>query len=257
MWKKLFRANLRIAFGSLCGIVLIGGLGVFQAKADQWDKKTVMTISEPIQVRETVLEPGTYVFKLLNSASDRHVVQIFNADQTHIINTILAIPNYRLEPTGNSRFGFWETPPGYAKALRSWYYPGDNFGQEFPYPKHLTAIETASLTPAPSQIAPEVQPQPVPQASSEQPAPAPAPAPPPQETASAAAPPAAEPAPAEPAPAPTAEAAPAPAPEPQTPAPAQESLPKTAGTYSAVGLGGLCCLMLFGLIREKGLKRGS
>ncbi|HEY3739368.1 MAG TPA: hypothetical protein VGL53_05970 [Bryobacteraceae bacterium] len=248
---KLFRANLRIAFASLCGIVLVGGLGVFQAKADQWDKKTVLTIHEPIQVRETVLEPGTYVFKLLNSASDRHVVQIFNADQTHIINTILAIPNYRLEPTGNSRFGFYETPPGYAKALRSWYYPGDNFGQEFPYPKHLTAIETASVTQTQMQTAPE--PQPAPQASEQAaPAPAPAPAPPPQETASAAPPPAAEPAPAEPAP----EAAPAPAPEPQTPAPAQSTLPKTAGTYSAVGLGGLCCLMLFGLIREKGLKRG-
>src|SRR5580692_4471384 len=83
-----------------------------RAQADQWDKKTVLTIDQPMQVRETLLQPGKYVFKLLDSNSDRHIVQIFNADQTHLINTILAIPNYRLEPTGGSRFVMWETPAG-------------------------------------------------------------------------------------------------------------------------------------------------
>jgi hypothetical protein len=45
-------------------------------------------------------------------------------------------PNYRLEPTGKTVFSFWETPPGQPKAMRAWFYPGDNFGQEFVYPKH-------------------------------------------------------------------------------------------------------------------------
>ena len=51
------------------------------------------------------------------------------------MTTILAIPNYRLQPTGKTVFTFWETPPGQPKALRAWFYPGDNFGQEFAYPK--------------------------------------------------------------------------------------------------------------------------
>jgi len=59
---------------------------------------------------------------------------------------VLAIPAYRMDPTGSTQFTFWETPPGMAKALRTWYYPGDNFGQEFPYPKHLVAVETASTS---------------------------------------------------------------------------------------------------------------
>ncbi len=63
-----------------------------------------------MQVTDTYLEPGQYVFKLLDSQSDRHIVQIYNADQTHLITTILAIPDYRVQVTGSSRFTMWETP---------------------------------------------------------------------------------------------------------------------------------------------------
>src|SRR5579862_8101939 len=112
----------RIALVMACGAALAGGLFVFNAKADEWDKKTVLTVNTPIQVQDTLLEPGQYVFKLLNSESDRHIVQIFNENQTHLINTILAIPKERLEPTGHTQFTFYETPPGKARALRAWYY---------------------------------------------------------------------------------------------------------------------------------------
>ncbi len=113
------------------GIIAAASFSISNAKADEWNKKTILTINEPMQVRETLLPPGQYVFKLLNSQSDRHIVQIFNADESHIIDTELAIPNYRLTPTGKSRFTFYETPAGYVKALHAWFYPGDNFGQEF------------------------------------------------------------------------------------------------------------------------------
>src|SRR5579862_1974241 len=125
---------------SVCGLGLAAGIFAFRAQASQWDKQTVITVDQPIQVTDTYLEPGTYVFRLLDSASDRHVVQIFNADQNHLINTVMAIPNYRLQPTGDSRFSFWETPPGTAKAMRAWFYPGDGFGQEFRYPKQLRQL---------------------------------------------------------------------------------------------------------------------
>jgi hypothetical protein len=69
-----------------------------------------MTVNETIQVPNKVLPPGTYVVKLLDSPSDRRIVQIFNADENELITTILAIPNYRLEPTGNTVFTFWEMP---------------------------------------------------------------------------------------------------------------------------------------------------
>jgi len=131
-----------------CGMVLAASAVTTQARADEWNKKTVLTVSDTVQVTDTVLPPGQYVLKLLDSQSNRHVVQIFNGDESHIIDTVLAVPAQRLEPTGNSDFTFWETPAGSARALRRWYYPGDNFGQEFPYPKHLQQVAML-ITPAP------------------------------------------------------------------------------------------------------------
>jgi hypothetical protein len=58
-------------------------------------------------------------------------VQVSDADETKVIATFVAIPNYRLAPTGDSRFVFWEVPSGLPAALRAWFYPGDNFGREF------------------------------------------------------------------------------------------------------------------------------
>jgi len=128
------------------------GLMLFAAtiQADQWSKKTILTINEPIQIPTMVLAPGTYVFKLVDSLSDRHIVRVMNADETHVITTVLAIPNYRLRPSGKSAFGLWEMPAGSPPALRSWFYPGDNSGQEFAYSKTTAAMVTATtLTPSP------------------------------------------------------------------------------------------------------------
>jgi hypothetical protein len=116
----------------------VGVLGlalVPDARADVWNKKTILTVNEAIQVPGQVLEPGKYVMKLMDSPSNRHIVQVFNEDETKLITTVLALPNYRLQPTGETKFTFWETVAGEPKPLRSWFYPGDNFGQEFAYPK--------------------------------------------------------------------------------------------------------------------------
>jgi LPXTG-motif cell wall-anchored protein len=221
-----------------CTVAFVVGVAPFHAQADQWDKTTILTVDQTIQVSKTVLQPGQYVFKLLDSPADRHVVQIFNRDRTHIIDTVIAIPNYRLQPTGHSRFAFWETPPGYAKALRAWFYPGDNFGQEFVYPKQLAMLETASTAATTTT------------ASAETPAPAePAPAPAEEPSAERSAEAATEEQPVE-----TAQNTPPPAePEPQPAAqePAPTTLPKTGSPYPLFGFGGLAALALCGLLRLK------
>ncbi len=234
-------------FGLTLAVVsgLTLGLGVmaFRAQADVWDKKTVLTVNQPIQVQDTYLEPGTYVFKLLNSSSDRHIVQIFDQDQKHLINTILAIPNYRLQPTGNSRFSFYETPPGSAAAMHAWFYPGDNYGQEFRYPKQLhqlVAVSQVTTTPAPVVTPPEPTPAPIVTRPAE-------PEPAPERTATAPQEQRVEIAQNTPPPAPQA------APEP-TPAPTQEApteLPKTATPYPLIGLMGFASLGGYLLLRIK------
>jgi hypothetical protein len=230
-------------------------------KADEWDKKTILTVNETIQLPNATLQPGTYTFKLLDSQSDRHIVQVFDKDGMHIIATILAIPNYRLQPTGKSKFTFWEVPAGQPAAMRAWFYPGDNFGQEFVYPKNMSAQIAASakmtVPTTEAQTAEEYKTAAVTstdqsgasasldqstytqtQTAEVTPAPAPAPAP-------VVAP---EPTP-EPAPAPVAvTAAPEPTPVPdQTPA----ELPHTASSVPLIGLVGLVSMLAFFAVRSK------
>jgi hypothetical protein len=108
----------------------------FTASADTWNKKTVVTTNGQLEIPGgVVLEPGKYVLKLADSQSNRHIVQVFNEDENHIFATILAIPNYRQQVTGDTVITTWETPSGRPPAIRAWFYPGDNFGQEFAYPK--------------------------------------------------------------------------------------------------------------------------
>ena len=233
---KLY-SRTSVRFATLFGIAAAMSLGGFRLKADEHDKWTVLTINQPIQVTDTLLEPGKYVFKLGESSANRHIVQIFNGDATQLINTVLAIPNYRLTPTGKSRFIFWETPTENVQALRAWFYPGDSYGQEFPYPKQLALARVSQSTLIlPPAAPPTVQTPPVTE---------PPPPEPPQVSLAVPPPPEQQ----------TQVPPPAPAPEvQQTPSPQPETLPSTASVYPLAGIGGLFCLGLYGALR---LKRAS
>src|SRR5581483_5158924 len=145
---------------------LIGAAISPDLSADDWDRKTVISFSAPVEIPGvhltgwSVLPAGTYVFKILDSASDRHIVQIFSKDELTIYATILAIPNYRLKATDKTVMTFRERPAGQPEALRAWFYPGRNFGEEFVYPK-AKALEIAKATNTvvlytPTDIIPEV-----------------------------------------------------------------------------------------------------
>ncbi len=142
-----------VAFAGCLSVALLPNI-----QADDWNKKTNITVNEPIQLpscctadHTVTLEPGEYVLALVDSQSDRHIVRVFDKDQKHVITTILAVPNYRLRPTGKTVLQYWEVPAGEPRALRAWFYPGDNFGQEFVYHKRRAAeIATYAKTPVPA-----------------------------------------------------------------------------------------------------------
>lgn len=213
------RLLLAVASIGLLGIGLAPG-----ARADEWNKRTTLRVNEAIQVPGKVLPAGDYVVKLLDSPSDRHIVQIFNADETELQTTILAIPNYRLRPTGKTVFTFWEMPPGQPRALRAWFYPGDNFGQEFAYPK-VKATEIAAVAHAEVPTTEAQKPAELASAPVEKVAPRVAEAPPAE------------------APVELAQLPPASKIELPT------ELPKTASPYPLIGLAGVLSLLVFAVLR--------
>ena len=269
-------------YQSLLGATLCCAAAAFSsapamAQTAVWDKTTIVTFDNPIEVPGAgVLQPGTYMFKLLDigQGANRHTVQIFNKDRTHLFATVEAIPNERLKPTGKTVMMFYEMPSGQPEVLRAWFYPGDNMGQEFAYPKNRAA-ELSKLTneQVPEQNGSDQNQAADQQASGPQPQatqPEPAPSTPPASSDVATAEPAPAPAPAQGTPAPnsanavaddsaaTATLAQNTAPQSETtqnenvqntndPAPStQPTLPQTGSNLPLFGLAGILALALAG-----------
>jgi LPXTG-motif cell wall-anchored protein len=122
-----------IAVAFTLTVLALASIG--SARADEHDRQTILTFSQPVEIPGQVLPAGTYLFKLADSEGDRHIVQVFTADGSRIIATLMAIPDYRLRTSDQTVITFKEVPAGEPEAIQAWFYPGNNVGQEFVYPK--------------------------------------------------------------------------------------------------------------------------
>lgn len=151
--RKRIGQSLVPAFGIIAACAMFSGT----ASAQLTTNKSVVTFDAPVEipgVGAQVLPPGTYVFRLVDSKQDRNIVQVLNKDETHVYSTILAIPSFRQESTNKTVMTFAERAVGQPQAIRSWFYPGDRWGQEFVYPKSK-AVELAKVTNLPIAYIPD------------------------------------------------------------------------------------------------------
>jgi len=156
-------------------LALLGSM-VAPAIADEWNKETKIEFSGPVQVPGKLLEAGKYVFKLADSESDRHIVQILSEDASgaqKLVTTVLAIPAYRLATPDAPIVQLEERPSGGPEAIHSWFYPGDNAGFAFVYPKGQSLEASLNTAPTPAPVATTVAPSvpPAPQVEEQKPAP--------------------------------------------------------------------------------------
>ncbi len=117
---------------AICAAILCAALGT-STRADDWDRKTVVTFSDAVQIPGQILPPGTYVFKLVNLADNRNLVQIMNRDQSFVFATVQTVSTYRWHTPEHTLFRFDERASDSPEALRTWYYPGDDRGVDFIY----------------------------------------------------------------------------------------------------------------------------
>ena len=123
----------------------MAGLCAVPAAADRNDKKTIVTFNAPVEIPGKVLPAGTYVFQVVDSGYDRDVVEIRDRDHNKLEDTFMAIPDYRAVRPGKTIITFEERASNNPEALKSWFYPGDNYGVQFIYPYHQ-ALEIAKRT---------------------------------------------------------------------------------------------------------------
>jgi hypothetical protein len=210
----------KIRIFAVLSMVTLGTIFTATARADgdDFNKLTKVTVSEPIAVSGTVLQPGSYWFVLVDHPTTRHTVQIMNLRRDHVFATVNAFNVYRPQTSGKTEFTFYETPAGQPLAMKDWFYPGDDYGQQFinrSQPVQISQVSQPAIQTRPIEQAPAVTAEPAP--ASEPPAPVIA-----QNEPPAAAPP---------------------APEPETaPAPAPAVLPQTASDIPLLTLIGLLSL---------------
>jgi hypothetical protein len=144
-------------------------------RADEWDKKTVVTFDQDVEIPGQVLPAGTYVFKLLRSSSDRFVVQVWSQGEGQLLATLLTIGDSYPNQSGDPYFVLdtTGTEEGYPAAIVSWFFAGSDEGRDFIYSGYSdTRIVDSQQTEPPQPDTYQSQPdnyQPQPQPDYEQP----------------------------------------------------------------------------------------
>jgi hypothetical protein len=135
----LIKGNIRnglfaAAIAALSVAISVAALAPM-AEASIANKTTQITFSAPVEVPGIVLPAGTYTFRILDNVRARNIVQIYNKSNDQLEATLLTVPTYRMKPAGETLLRFQETPSNTPQALKAWWYPGDNFGRQFVYPR--------------------------------------------------------------------------------------------------------------------------
>jgi hypothetical protein len=137
-------------FGTGLCLTVLCVLVAPKAKADDFNRKSVVTFSAPVEVGGSgaqILPAGTYVFKVLDSIPERTNTSFRSRTRMKPMSSqlIMAMPNYRLKATNKTVMTFSERPAGEPEALKAWFYPGREWGEQFVY-ERSKAIQLAAET---------------------------------------------------------------------------------------------------------------
>jgi hypothetical protein len=124
-------------------------------------RRTKVRFSAPIEIPNPsaptgvmVLPPGEYMFALADTGTSHHVVRVTDPTGQKVHSMVLTMPDYRLNATSKTVMYLGERPAGQPLAIKSWFYPGNNTGERFIYPKNRAQALAAEVKqPVPSRVA--------------------------------------------------------------------------------------------------------
>jgi len=160
--------KMNIKLNALClgGFFALASFLAQPVRADEWNKKTEFQFSAPVEIPGKVLAAGKYVFQVADSESDRDIVQVFSEDLNEketLVATLMTVPDHIEDTPDKPIVHFEERHSGSPEAIHSWFYPGENTGWEFVYPKGQSLEVSGNNTPARASastapVAPEAAP---------------------------------------------------------------------------------------------------
>lgn len=115
-------------------LLIVGALALMisvPAAMAQSPEVSTLPVTEPLDVGGTILQPGTYLIKLIRSPHDRNKVQVTSVNGDQVFATLLTVP-HQLEPgeeVPNTKFVFYPAESGLPRALRTWFAPNPSASQ--------------------------------------------------------------------------------------------------------------------------------
>jgi hypothetical protein len=182
----------------LSSLILCLGVSALALAQGTVQRDTKLAVSEPTQVGPVLLDPGSYTLRVHDFKGGKIQVNIVRDSDQKMMGTATAMRarrNLDTNQQSDNQTQFTYTTFNGHPAVATWYYPGDEWGEQFLYGKETVAANTGDMTvtqtPAPtastSTMAESTPPAPAVEERHEEPtraevAPAPAPAPEPART---------------------------------------------------------------------------
>lgn len=148
--------------------VVMGALALqisIPAAFAQTPETSVLSVTEPLDVGGTILQPGEYTIRVMKSFTDRNKVQVTSPDMGTVYATVLTIP-HALSPneeSPNTTFVFYPAAEGSPRALRTWFAPnpaasggGHDIVYEAGRARQLAALANAPVTAYPATAVAEL-----------------------------------------------------------------------------------------------------
>lgn len=111
--------------------LLVAGLLVPKAKADEDNQAVLFSLTSPVEVPHAVLPPGRYEIRLLGDGSS--MAEIWSADTSRFYGVFGTTPVDRSDARG-SRVVFAGPENDTPKRIEKWFYGGHQTGNELLYP---------------------------------------------------------------------------------------------------------------------------
>jgi hypothetical protein len=130
--------NFKLTTLFLGGLFALTPFAARPLLADEFNKRTEFQFSAPVRIPGHTLAAGKYVFQLADSDTNRNVVRVFSEDSSgndSLVATLMTIPEDLNKTPDKPIVRFEERPLRSPEAIQSWYYPGEDTGWEFVYPK--------------------------------------------------------------------------------------------------------------------------